>query len=43
MIDKLINRANGEDEMNAIRYVMKYLFTKDSSRELFSNIAPKYK
>ncbi len=43
MIDKLINTANTKDEMNAIRYVMKYLFTKDSSRELFTNVAPKYK
>ena len=43
MIDKLINCANTKDEMNAIRYVMTYLFTKESSKELFTNIAPKYK
>ncbi len=43
MIDKLINKANSENEMNAIRYAMKYLFTKASSIELFSNVAPKYK
>jgi len=43
MIDKLINTANTKDEMNAIRYVMQYLFTKDSSLELFKNVAPKYK
>jgi len=43
MIDKLINTANTKDEMNAIRYIMKYLFTKDSSLELFKNVAPKYK
>jgi len=43
MIDKLINTVNKKDEMNAIRYVMKYLFTKESSLELFKNIAPKYK
>ena len=41
-VDKLINVANTKDEMNAIRYVMTYLFTKDSSRELFNNVAPKY-
>ncbi|QFR38688.1 50S ribosomal protein L17 [Candidatus Gracilibacteria bacterium 28_42_T64] len=43
MIDKLINTVNTKDEMNAIRYVMTYLFTKESSLELFTNIAPKYK
>lgn len=43
MIDKLINTANTKDELNAIRYVMQYLFTKDSSLELFKNVAPKYK
>jgi len=43
MIDKLINTANTKDERNAIRYVMQYLFTKDSSLELFNNVAPKYK
>lgn len=42
-IDKLINVVNTKDEMNAIRFVMKYLFTKESSVELFKNIAPKYK
>jgi large subunit ribosomal protein L17 len=42
MIDKLINIANNKDEMNAIRYTMRYLFTKESSLELFKNIAPKY-
>ena len=31
------------DEMNAIRYVMQYLYTKEASLELFKNIAPKYK
>ena len=43
MIDKLINTANGKDEMNAIRYVMQYLFTEEASKELFKNIAPQYK
>jgi len=43
MIDKLINTVNTKDEMNAIRYVMQYLFTKESSVELFKNVAPKYK
>lgn len=43
MIDKLINVVNTKDEMNAIRYVMGYLFTKESSLELFKNVAPKYK
>ena len=42
-IDKLINTVNTKDEMNAIRYVMTYLFTKESSKELFANVAPKYK
>lgn len=43
MIDKLINVVNIKDEMNAIRFVMTYLFTKESSLELFKNVAPKYK
>ncbi len=43
MIDKLINVVNTKDEMNAIRSVMEYLFTEESSRELFSHVAPKYK
>jgi len=43
MIDKLINTVNTKDEMNAIRYVMTYLFTKEASIELFKNVAPKYK
>jgi large subunit ribosomal protein L17 len=43
MVDKIINVVNTKDEMNAIRYVMQYLFTKESSLELFKNIAPKYK
>lgn len=43
IIDKLINVVNTKDEMNAIRFVMKYVYTKESSLELFKNIAPKYK
>lgn len=43
MIDKLINVVNSKDEMNAIRYVMQYLYTKESSVELFKNVAPKMK
>lgn len=43
MIDKLINVANTKDEMNAIRYTMRYLYTKEASLELFKNVAPKYK
>ncbi len=42
-VDKLINVVNTKDQMNAIRFVGKYVFTKKSSLELFSNIAPKYK
>lgn len=43
IVDKLINVANTKDEMNAIRQVMTYVYTKDSSKELFTNIAPSYK
>lgn len=43
MVDKLINVANTKDELNAIRYVMKFLYTKESSLELFKNVAPKFK
>ncbi|MDP5039216.1 MAG: bL17 family ribosomal protein [Candidatus Gracilibacteria bacterium] len=42
-VDKLINAVNSKDEMNAIRLVMQYLFTKESSVELFTNVAPKFK
>jgi large subunit ribosomal protein L17 len=43
MVDNLINTVNSKDEMNAIRYVMQYIYTKDSSLELFQNVAPKFK
>ena len=43
LVDKLINVVNTKDEMNAIRFVMKYLYTKEASLELFKSVAPKYK
>ena len=43
LIDKCINTVNSKSEMNAIRYVMQYIFTENASKELFKNIAPKYK
>lgn len=43
MIDKLINLVNTKDEMNAIRQVMASVYTKESSFELFKNVAPKFK
>lgn len=43
MIDKLINTVNTKDEMNAIRIAMQTLFTEAASKELFQNVAPKYK
>jgi len=43
MVDRIINVVNSKDELNAIRYVMQYLFTKESSLELFKNVAPKFK
>lgn len=43
LVDRLINVVNSKDEMNAIRFVMQYLFTKESSLELFKNVAPKFK
>lgn len=43
LIDRMINVVNSKDEMNAIRYVMSFLFTEESSLELFKNVAPKYK
>jgi large subunit ribosomal protein L17 len=46
-VDTLINVVNSvvtdNDKMNAIRRVGEYLFTKDSSIELFERVAPKYK
>jgi len=41
-VDKMINVVNSKDLMNAIRYTGEYLFTKESSLELFKNVAPKY-
>lgn len=43
LVDKLINVVNTKDEMNAIRVAKKFLYTKESSLELFKNIAPKFK
>lgn len=43
IIDALVNTANSSDQMNAIREVSAYLFTKESSKELFEHVAPKYK
>jgi large subunit ribosomal protein L17 len=43
MIDKLINVVNSKDEMNAIRFANTIIYTKESSLELFKNVAPKYK
>jgi large subunit ribosomal protein L17 len=43
LVDKLINIVNTKDEMNAIRAVKAYLYTKESSLELFKNVAPKFK
>lgn len=43
LIDKCINAVNAKDEMNAIRFVMQYVFTEDASKELFRNVAPRYK
>jgi len=42
-VDKLINVVNTKDEMNAIRFVMTYLYTKESSKDLFEFVAPRYK
>jgi large subunit ribosomal protein L17 len=43
LVDKLINIVNTKEEMNAIRAVKAYLYTKESSLELFKNVAPKFK
>lgn len=43
LVDKLVNVVNTKDEMNAIRAVKQYLYTKESSLELFKNVAPKFK
>lgn len=41
--DRLVNLVNSKDKMNAIREVANWVFTKESSVELFENIAPKFK
>lgn len=43
MIEKLINVVNTKDELNAIRAVMQLVYTEAASRELFTNIAPRFK
>jgi len=43
LFDKMVNTVNSKDEMNAIRQVMRYVYTKDASRILFEDIAPRYK
>ena len=42
LIDKLINVAKADDRMNAIRTTMTYLYTEESSRALFEQVAPQY-
>lgn len=42
-VDRLVNLANSDDKMNAIRSAMSVLFTKESSVELFEHVAPKFK
>lgn len=39
LVDTLSRVVNTKDEMNAIRYVSKYVFTKKASLELFNAIA----
>ena len=34
---------NTDNEVRAIREVMRFVYTKESSKELFKNIAPEYK
>jgi large subunit ribosomal protein L17 len=41
--EKLINVVNSDSELNAIRTVMQNVYTELSSKELFKNIAPKFK
>ena len=43
IIEKLINVVNTKDELNAIRTVMQNVYTETASRELFTNIAPRFK
>ena len=38
VVDRIIVTAKKKDKMNAIREVARYVFTKESSIELFSNI-----
>jgi len=42
-IDNVINAVNSKDELQAIRFVMQFVYTKESSLELFQHIAPKFK
>ena len=39
LVDRIVRVANTKDEMNAIRYVWQYVFTKQASLELFRTIS----
>ena len=41
-IDRLITRAKLKDKASAIRYVSKYLFTKEVSKKLIEELAQRY-
>ena len=43
IIDNLILVANSDNKLNALRDATSYLFTKESSVELFERVAPKFK
>ena len=43
IVDRIIVKAKGEDKMNAIRYVNRYLLDKNASIKVIEELVPRYK
>jgi large subunit ribosomal protein L17 len=43
VLDRLIARSKNENKMQAIRYIMKYVFSKQASMKLIDDLSKRYK
>ena len=43
LVEKMITAAKTKDDMNAIRYINKYLLDKNASRKIMQELKDKYK
>lgn len=43
LIDRLISKAKKKDKMNAIRYVQRFVYEKEASVKIFSELVDRYK